>query len=281
MCPRILLPSAALSWALSIFALGGCGFTPPPVLHYQTADSADLWQQGLRQHPGRTPGFSFTTAYLEFSRDAVPGLGGSRSIVFRVAVRNEGPGSALLDPVDFALIPPGSGPALPPIDPERVLAAAERGKAAEQAMYADADLAEGIADLPLVILNLASDLSGATTAQQDLERRELEAYRREQRRDRAARHTKAMAEWKGVTDAWSANALRKTTLLPGTEAQGRVAFAVPADSLPADTLLLRWKRPDGAWAELGRYGRPPLPKPEPKPAAADPRRPTFMGSASR
>jgi hypothetical protein len=74
------------------------------------------------------------------------------------------------------------------------------------------------------------------------------------------------------------NALRKTTLFAGMEAQGRVAFAVTGDATPPDTLVLQWKRPDGTYADLGRYGRPPLPKPEPK--AQDTRR-GYVGPAFR
>lgn len=228
--------------------------------------------QGQRLHSASTPGFSITTSFLEYLYEPVPGLDGARPLIFRVAVRNSGAQRALLDPSAFRLLPPDSGPPLPAIDPEHVLLAAERGKIAENASHAGRAGAEAMLDLPMIILDAAADLSGGKPPQAERDRRRLEEERGIEKAESEARHEKALKEWDGVRSEWSVNALRKTTLMPGMEAQGRVAFAVTGNGPPPDTLLLQWKRPDGNFADLGRYGRPPLPV-DTLPKPRDPRDP--------
>lgn len=133
-------------------------------------------------------------------------------------------------------------------------------------------------DLPLILLGAAADAAGGVDPKTEAERRRTEKESREREAETEARHAKALEEWKCVKNEWSVNALRKTTLMPGVEVQGRVAFAGPAEAPPADTLLLQWKRPDGSFADLGRYARPPLPKPKPK--APDVRQSAFTGPSA-
>lgn len=258
--PRLL---SSLSLAAGI--LSGCGGQGPPVLHYASSDTADFWRSGLRIHPRELPDYAFTVAYLEPSPETSLRWFDSRPLSFLVGVRSRAGATALLDPVDFHLLPVCGDRPMAAIDPEGVIRDADRTRELEEAQYARTAAIDAGIEVPLAFLDLAATFVGKTPEQAERDDREY-AERREQRRDNEAHHQRDQVELQTFRDAWAKRALRKTTLTQDAEMSGMVVFATPKDRLPADTLVLQWRRPDGAFANLGVFGRPFIAEPPPRKA---------------
>ena len=243
----------ALTLALSLI---GCGFTPDPVLHYAAEGRGNAWSNGLQLHRASAGHLTVTTSFLECARDP-RGYAGPRFLQFRIAAVNPSGGDEWIDPADFRIAVPAKGGSpgkdslLQAIDPEAMILQARKDRATEETRYASEGIGQGIGDLA----GLVSDFGSLFTIQTPEEQKRAQEEERQRREDEAyaqARHDKNMADAASLEAFWS-GALRKTTLIPGMAAEGRVRFALEDRTLAPDTLRLQYRNPDGSISDLGVY----------------------------
>jgi hypothetical protein len=239
---------------ISLLVLPACTIPPKPVIRYRSAGPGELWDNGLSTQRAESDRFAFTSAFLELPLDAVRGDDGPRALTFQIAAENRSESARLIDPEAFRIAIPGKDSALPAIDPEAVILQARRDKAAEDAAYATGILVQAPFQ---AIAGIASVASHFVTRTPEEEKRDRQAEADQRRSDSEAEknHLGALAEADARENHWAQRFLRKTTLAPGMRIQGRVGFAADAYRDTPDTLLLRFRRADGSFAELGRFAR--------------------------
>lgn len=289
--PRRTLTTALLAlFALpGILAFIGCAPSQIPVARYRTTDSADVWNNGNRVHRQSARTLEFASTFEGISRDLVEGYPRHRSLNFLISAANpENPAPTptpaigpvgparqahLLDPMDFRLRIAGTDSVLLPIDPESQLEKVRAKGAAEESRYVNEQGIDAMLTLPLLVLETAS-LFTTRTPEETREAEEEQERRRNREIETRERHERSMNEAAGRERHWSGQALRKTTLPPGTEYQGRLFFAVDAFKPTPDSLFLQYREAH-AYTDLGLYiqFRDSVPKPKP---AKKPRDPYFQ-----
>ncbi len=259
---RIAMAIPALA-SLATALLTGCGGTGPQPWGYSTSDSADYWRSGVRVHPSSLPGYDFTLSVVE--SDRIPALEAMfpRPLAFSIGVRSRSQSKALLDPADFHLLAPCGDKPITSLDPETALRASDQERMAEISRHNDDALVTAAVEVPLAFFDIAATFAGKTSEQAERDDREYEE-RRQMHKDEDARHQRALAGNRQRHDSWATGFLRKTTLLRDEETGGILAFAAPAYTLPPDTLILLWRRPEGGYADLGTLGRPHIDAPAPR-----------------
>lgn len=244
--PRRALPALAAS------LLGACA--SGPILRYASADPTDRWESGVRLHSARAGGALFISAFAGESAGQVPGQDG-RALAFSLLARNESGSELSVNPSDFRLSAPHTGKAYPAADPESALAILDQERREENGRAAVQRNFRGLMAIPLLagqIAALAGDARERAQASKDY----AESERAEA--DELARHQEALSDLEERRRPWAENALRRTDLRPGKTVSGDLTFPFPELPLPPDTLVLQWRGPDGAYLEVGRYGRPIL-----------------------
>lgn len=266
----------ALPALLGAMAFTGCANSALTAARYRTSDSADVWVNGSRVHRHNARTLEFASTFEEVSPDFLDGYQGHRSLSFLIGAANRSPligpaGPArLLDPMDFRLRIPGTDSALLPVDPELQLERARAKRTAEMNRYANEQGIEAMLVFPLVVLETASLFTSRTP--EEIRQAEVDAEdRRKHEAQSRNRHENAMMEASARERHWSGGTLRKTTLQPGAEHQGRVLFAVDGFKAAPDTLILQYREAD-AYTDLGVYVqfRDSLPEPKPTGKAASP-----------
>jgi hypothetical protein len=284
--PRMPLPRLALTAAplallafLGALAFTGCAISTIPAARYRTSDSADVWVNGSRVHRQSARTLEFASTFEGISLDLLDGYPRHRSLNFLIAAANRSPAAGpagparLLDPMDFRLRIPGTDSALLPVDPELQLDKARADKAAEKGRYINEQGAEAMLTLPLLVLGVAS-LFADRTPEERRQDQEAEALRQNREAQSQERHERKMMEASDKERHWSGNTLRKTTLQPGAELQGRVLFAVDGFMATPDTLILQYREAD-AYTDLGVFVQPHDSLAEQKPAVTAPTPSTY------
>ncbi len=238
-------------------AFAGCAIIEVPSARYRTSDSADVWVNGGRVHRQSARTLEFASTFEGISPDLLEGYPRHRSLSFLIAASNTAPAvgpagpARLLDPMDFRLRIPGSDSALFPVDPELQLDRARTAKAAEESRYIDERGGRAMLALPLLVLGAAS-LFADRTPEERRQDQEEEQLRQDGEAQSLKRHETNLMEASAKERHWSGGTLRKTTLPPGAEYQGRVFFAVDGFAATPDTLILQYREAD-AYTDLGIF----------------------------
>lgn len=223
-----------------------------PDLRYASADPADTWESGVRWHASAAGGLACSTAYAgpESEFAAYPA---GRTLVFQVRIGNHSDTSLRVDPQDFRAFAPRSTAAFAAADPESALVDVDRRQRSLDVDYGINLGLQAAGAVGSAVLGIASLFADPQTR--------LEADRERSQADRnwsdaEDQYRKDTARLRGERAYWEQEHLRRTDLASGRVLTGAINIPFPADSLPPDTLVVRWTPAGGRSFDLGRYGRP-------------------------
>ena len=248
--PRLI---SSLSIGLAVQFLGGCSFSPQPVVQYRATAEGSTWDHGVELHPARTERLDLRTGFLECRREPVRDYAGPRPLFFRVEAANRSNTAVLFDPVDFRIAIPGSDSLFTALDPEAVLYGSRKDMSVEEADYDGKQATAAIENSVSCGIDFLSLFAKETPeAKRDREKAREDARQRQEEDEQ--RHSEAVHRLSAHEAFWADSVLRKTTLPPGGRLAGRIGFGVPSYGPTPDSLLLQYRERTGAFADLAGYG---------------------------
>ncbi len=199
---------------VSPFLLPSC-YTAPPAYQLDPISENNIWLSG--KEFSQISGDDINVA-AAFARSD------GRHLIFDIEIANHSAKPILLDPEQFHYLPrmslngPASKNRIHALDPERELRKIENQLSNENAAYATVtaiDFAVTVLDLVALIAAPKHALSYENRLAQEINRSENER-----------RHYLRISDLSARQNEWEISALRKTTLYPGEQIQGRVYFPI-------------------------------------------------------
>jgi hypothetical protein len=213
----------ALLYLPLLLLLSSC--SAPPVLRLSPLADETRWLEGKEYAKSTVSEVEITVAFESMDEGFV---------VFDVEISNLSAEPVFVSPEKFCALPlaspqdtaglPTSNPAGNfAVDPELKLLDIDKQIAREKASYATStgiDVAVGLLDLVATVATIGSERSEEEIKEENRVRRENEIASQERDID----HHNRMAELEHLKAKWQSTTLRRTTLLAGETAIGRVYF---------------------------------------------------------
>jgi hypothetical protein len=247
--PQLLSPMLV---CLAAQFLGGCSFSPLPIVQYRATAEGSGWDHGVELHPAKTERLDLRTGFLEYRREPIRDNSRQHPLYFRIEAANRSDTAVILDPVDFRIAIPGSDTMFSALDPEAITEGIREDMASEDARHGrelGAAVFESVASLSLDVLSLFAK----ETPEEKRDWQETKLDMRHRQSDREQRHSEAAERLSAREAFWADSVLRKTTLPPGGRLAGRIGFGVVSYGPTPDSLLLQYRERSGAFTDLTGY----------------------------
>jgi hypothetical protein len=234
---------------MATLLLGGCYFSPQPVLEYRASTTQSIWDNGIELHSSQTNQFAFKVGFLELGETVYEGSKASAPLIFRISCTNRTNDTVLFDPGNFRLSSPEKDSVLNNINPAAVIFQAKKDMAVENAQFSSSQGTAailGVVDLGVDILSL---FANETQPDKDARYKSSEEMRQSNREEEASHHQR-MANLDHRIQFWSLGMLGKSSLSPGERIDGRIAFGLKSIFEAPDSLFLQYREKDGHFVNL-------------------------------
>jgi hypothetical protein len=82
---------------LAAWSLGGCSFSPGPVIQYRATSEGSTWDHGLELHSAKTERLDLRAGFLEYRTESVLDNSGPHPLYFRIEAANRSDTAVLVE----------------------------------------------------------------------------------------------------------------------------------------------------------------------------------------